>query len=80
MPELKRNLWGEPEEDSGILGGRYVTIDGKRYEVISRSGDNRKLVVKECEGLLAGVGLGDEKVVEKNWLGEWKVRDKGIWD
>jgi hypothetical protein len=79
MSKLKRGLLGNPHEHEGIFGGKYVTIDGTQYQIIRRSGDNHKWIVKECEGVFSGY-FGEEKVVEKNWLGFWCVRNKGMWD
>jgi hypothetical protein len=79
MGGLKRSLYGNPEVHEGMFGGSYVTIDGTNYQILRRSGDNNKWIVKECEGAFSCY-FGEEKVVEKDWLGQWRVRNKGMWE
>ena len=80
MNKLKRRfLSREPEVHRSMFGECYVTIDDKRYEIIRRSGDDRRWVVREAEGPFSRL-IGEEKIVERDWLGNWKVKDKFLWD
>ncbi len=74
MSDVERDFWGDPRVEEGWLGGEYVTVDGKRYEIVSRSGD--KIIAKEADAIFGG----DEKVLERGLLGGWTVRDRGIFD
>jgi len=78
MAKIEKDFWGNhPQEHESLLGSdKYIKIDGTSYRIIRRSGNNNKFIVREESGLFGG----EEKVVEKNLIGEWILRNKGMFD
>lgn len=72
---IQRDFWGNPLINEGFFGGRTIKVGGKTYDVITESSD--RLVVRE-QWL-----FGAEKIIDRSGflgLGDWQIRDRGIFD
>jgi hypothetical protein len=77
MSKIETKLFSrEPEVYKPMFGGPYIMVNGKKYDIVRRSGNDKKWIVRETDAVFNGA-FAEEFIVEETWSGEWKMRKKG---